>query len=279
MTMKSLFYAMTVGLGLWGSGQQAFAQDSITWGKYNAPPYQILEGEFAGTGIWDLTRKLLQEKLTTYDHQEVQAPFPRIVNEIKEGHHWCYNGPIKTAERENYAYLSLPTSVFMPLNVIVRKDNKIGLRGAQSLETLLTNHNLTTSVMRDRSYSPVVDKLLKTWPPKNDYAEQTDAMNMLLAGRLDYLIQLPLLALYQARVMGHANELIALPIKEDGEMQFNRVMCPKNEWGRNVIEQINTVLSRERSKPYYRAIVEKWHDAASVDQIRRIYASSFLKTQ
>jgi len=101
---------------------------------------------------------------------------------------------------------------------------------------------------------------------------------MVLAGRLDYLIQLPLLALYQARVMGHANELIALPIKEDGEMQFNRVMCPKNEWGRNVIEQINTVLSRERSKPYYRAIVEKWHDAASVDQIRRIYASSFLKT-
>jgi len=165
-----------------------------------------------------------------------------------------------------------------PLNVIVRKDNKIGLHGAQSLEALLKNHNLTTSVMRDRVYSPVVDKLLKTWPPRNDYAEQTDAMNMLLAGRLDFLIQLPLLALYQARAMGHADELIALPIKEDGEMELNRVMCPKNEWGRNVIAQINDVLSRERTKPYYRAIVEKWHDPASVDQIRMIYASSFLKT-
>ncbi|MCA1325080.1 TIGR02285 family protein [Herbaspirillum seropedicae] len=256
----------------------AMAADQIVWGKYNVPPYMIRSGEFAHQGIFDQTLGVLKEQLPQYEHVELEAPFPRINSEIRKGSHWCYNGTLKTPERENYGYLSLPTSIFLPLRIIVRRDRQSQFKGPQSLQALLRNDRLITSVMRDRSYSPTVDKLLAAYPPKENYSEQVEAIGMLLAGRIDYMVELPLLAFDQARVMGHAGELVAIPTQEADEVVFNRVMCPRNEWGRRVIEQVNKVLIANRSKPYYRAIVEKWHDPESVAEIRRIYDGVFLKT-
>ncbi len=257
-----------------GSAQAA---DPITWGKYSVPPYMILDGENAQQGVFDSTLRVLKDQLVNYEHKEVQAPFPRIMTEVKDGAHWCFNGAIKTPEREAFAYFSLPASIFMPLKVIVRKDSAAALQGPQSLEALLQNRKLRTSVMRNRAYSPAIDKLLLAHPPTENYSEQAEAVGMLLAGRIDYMIELPLLALDQARKMGHPDELMALPTVESGEMVYNRVMCAKNEWGRKVVEQADAVLRSERGKPYYRKIVEKWHDAGSVTDIRKIYDTVFLK--
>jgi len=256
----------------------AVAADQIVWGKYSVPPYMILEGERAHQGIFDMTRDILKENLPQYQHVELEAPFPRILSEIKKGSHWCYNGTLKTPERETYGYFSLPTSIFLPLRIVVRRDHLAQFKGQQSLQALLQKHQLDTSVMRDRSYNPVVDKLLAAYPPKENYSEQVEAIGMLLAGRLDYMIELPLLAFEQASIMGHAGELVAIPMKETDDVVYNRVMCPKNEWGRNVIEQVNKVLRANRSKPSYRHIVEKWHDPESVAEIRKIYDDLFLKT-
>lgn len=262
-------------LGLFGlNGAQA--ADPITWGKYSVPPYMILDGEHAHQGVFDSTLQVLKDKLVNYQHQEVQAPFPRIMTEVKDGAHWCFNGAIKTPERETFAYFSLPASIFMPVKVIVRKDNTAGFKGPQSLESLLQNRKLKTSVMRNRSYSPAIDKLLQAHPPLENYSEQSEAVGMLLAGRIDYMIELPLLALDQARKMGHPDELMALPTVEAGEMVYNRVMCAKNEWGRKVVAQTNAVLRSERTKPYYRKMVEKWHDPDSAADIRKIYDTVFL---
>jgi len=254
------------------------AADQIVWGKYNVPPYMIRGGEWAHQGIFDLTLNVLKDQLPQYQHVELEAPFPRINSEIKKGSHWCYNGTLKTTEREAYGYFSLPSSIFLPLRIIVRRDRLSQFTGKQSLQGLLQNHQFVTSVMRDRSYSPTVDRLLAAYPPKENYSEQIEAIGMLLAGRIDYMIELPLLAFDQARVMGRAGELVAIPMQEADEVVFNRVMCSKNEWGRQVVEQVNKVLIANRAKPYYRAIVEKWHDPESVAEIRKIYDSVFLKT-
>src|SRR5450830_28931 len=256
----------------------AMAADQIVWGKYNVPPYMIRTGEWAHQGIFDQTLDVLKEKMPQYQHVELEAPFPRINSEIKKGSHWCYNGTLKTPERESYGYFSLPSSIFLPLRIIVRRDRLNDFKGRQSLQALLQNHQFITSVMRDRSYSPTVDKLLAAYPPKENYSEQIEAIGMLLAGRIDFMVELPLLAFDQARVMGHPGELIAIPMQEADEVVFNRVMCSKNEWGRQVVEQVNKVLIANRGQPYYRRIVERWHDPESVAEIRKIYDSVFLKT-
>lgn len=257
----------------------AFASEQIVWGKYNVPPYMIRSGESAHQGIFDQTLDVLKANLPQYEHVELEAPFPRINSEIKKGSHWCFNGALKTPERESYGYFSLPSSIFLPLRIIVRRDRLSQFKGQQSLEALLQNGQLITSVMRDRSYSPTVDKLLAKYPPKESYSEQKEALGMLLAGRIDFMIELPLLAFDHARIMGQPDMLVAIPIQEANEIVFNRVMCPKNEWGRLVIEQVNKVLIANRSKPYYRSIVEKWHDPESVNEIRKIYDNVFLKTR
>lgn len=259
-------------------GSTAMAADRITWGKYNVPPYMIRTGEHAHQGIFDQVLDVLKEKLPQYEHVELEAPFPRIYSEIRKGNHWCYNGTLKTPEREAYGYFSLPSSIFLPLRIIVRRDRLAQFQGPQSLENLLKNRRLTTSVMRDRSYSPIVDRLLAANPPKENYSEQVEAIGMLLAGRIDYMVELPLLAHDQARVMGHPGELVALPMQEADEVVFNRVMCPRNEWGRKVVDQVNQVLLTNRGKPYYRGIIEKWHDPEAAAEIRKIYDSVFLKT-
>lgn len=255
----------------------AQATDQIVWGKYNVPPYMIRSGEFAHQGIFDLTLDVIKKGLPQYQHVELEAPFPRINNEIRKGSHWCYNGMLKTPEREKVGYLSLPTSIFLPLRIIVRRDRVDQFKGRLSLQALLQNPQLTTSVMRDRSYSPTVDKLLAAYPPRENYSEQVESIGMLLAGRIDYMIELPLLAFEQARVMGQPGALVALPMQEASEVVFNRVMCPRNEWGRQVVEQVNKVLLAKRAQPAYRAIVEKWHDPESVAEIDRIYDKVFLK--
>lgn len=250
----------------------------IIWGKYNVPPYMIPAGENEHQGIFDQTLDVLKRRMPQYQHVELNAPFPRINSEIKKGNHWCFNGALKTPEREAYGYFSLPSSIFMPLRIIVRRDRLAEFTGPQSLQTLLRQRRFTTSVMRDRSYSPTVDKLLAAYPPKENYSEQVEAVGMLLAGRIDYMIELPLLAADQARAMGHPGELMALPMQEADEVVFNRVMCPKNEWGRKVVEQVNQVLIASRGASSYRDIVEKWHDPESTAEIRKIYDKVFLKT-
>src|SRR5450830_544046 len=82
----------------------AMAADQIVWGKYNVPPYMIRTGEWAEQGIFDQTLDVLKEKMPQYQHVELEAPFPRINREIKKGSHWCYNGTLKTPERESYGY-------------------------------------------------------------------------------------------------------------------------------------------------------------------------------
>lgn len=253
------------------------AGDQITWGKYNVPPYMIREGTWAHQGIFDQALDVLKAQMPQYEHVELDAPFPRIYSEIKKGSHWCFNGALKTPQRESEGYFSLPSSIFLPLRIIVRRDRLAQFPQRPSLESLLKDHQLITSVMRDRSYSPTVDRLLKTYPPKENYSDQVEAVGMLLAGRIDFMVELPLLAQDQARVMGHGGELVAIPMQEADEVVFNRVMCAKNEWGRQVVEAVDKVLLANRAKPFYRRIVEKWHDPESVAEIRGIYDKVFLK--
>ncbi|MFX5756190.1 hypothetical protein ABTE27_19800, partial [Acinetobacter baumannii] len=99
--------------------------------------------------IFDLTLDIIKKDLPQYEHVELEAPFPRINSEIRKGSHWCYNGMLKTPERERVGYLSLPTSIFLPLRIIVLRDRLTQFQGKLSLKTLLQNPQLSTSVMRD----------------------------------------------------------------------------------------------------------------------------------
>lgn len=260
----------------------AQAGNRITWGWFNAAPYMIADGAERQHGIFDEVRQLLRDELPHYTHKEVQAPFPRIVEEIRNGKPWCFVGGVRTPERDGYAYFSAPVAIFLPFKVIVHQSRLAQLGavdGSVSLQALLGTRTLRTSVLKGRTFTPAIDALLARRPPSQYHSEFNEALRMLLANRLDYLIDFPLIASYTARQMGREGELVALAIRESTDYTFNRVMCARTEWGRKVIADVDAVLRTERATARYRQVVEKWSDPDGVIQIRKVYNGRFLGTE
>ncbi|NRF66301.1 TIGR02285 family protein [Aquincola sp. S2] len=265
--------------GVAGSGAVQ-ARDVITWGWIDNAPGSMPTGADRNQGIEDRIRQLLKERLTQYDHEEVQAPIPRVMNEIRSGNRWCATGFVKTAERETFATFSLPASFWLPPQLVVRKPRRAEFEalGELSLERLLANPALRTGVVRGRAYSPVIDGLLQKHPPAQVHSDYVDGLKMLLADRLDYVIELPIRAAYFGKRLG-GDELVGLPFKEMSNHITTHVLCAKNEWGARVIGEIDAVLRAERATPRYRQAVEQWSDADGVRQIRRLYDAILVKPE
>lgn len=267
------------GLALVLLATLAHAKDKITWGWIDNAPGSIPTGPDRNRGIEDQIRALLKERLTGYEHEEVQAPIPRVMAEIKAGSPWCATGFVKTAERETFAHFSVPAAFWLPPRIVVQRERRADFEsaGELSLEKLLANRAMRTGVVRGRAYSPAIDALLQQNPPAQLHSDYIDGLKMLLSDRLDYVIELPIRAAYTTKRLGSDGKLVGLPFKEMSNHITTHLLCPKNEWGMRVVAEIDAVLRAERGSPRYRQIIETWSDEDSVLQIRKIYDSVLLK--
>lgn len=281
--MKFRITALLCGVLAAAVGAPASATDRLTWGWFNAAPYMIAEGPDKGMGIFDQIRTLLKDEMPDVEHKDVQAPFPRILQEIKNGNPWCFVGGVKSPEREALFYFSAPVAVFLPFKVVVRRDRLAEFGGgAVSLADLLNKPAMHTSFLRGRTFTPAINALLQQAhlaEARQYHSEFNEALQMLLAKRLDYLIELPIISTYSARQLGREGELAALTIREHSDPTLNRVMCPRTEWGKQVVRKVDAVLLAQRPGARYRAIVERWSDEESVRAIRALYPTHFLKSE
>jgi uncharacterized protein (TIGR02285 family) len=259
----------------------AQAKDVITWGWIDNAPGSMPTGTDRNQGIEDQIRLLLKERLTAFDHEEIQAPIPRVIAEIRAGNHWCSTGFVKTAERETFAQFSVPASFWLPPHIVIRSQRRADFEslGELSLKQLLAAKQLRAGVVRGRAYSPTIDELLRQHPPTETHSDYVDGLRMLMAERLDYVIELPIRAAYFTKRLGSEDKLVGLPFKEMAGHIVTHVICPKNDWGARVIAAIDAVLRAERPTVRYRRIVETWSDPDSVGQIREIYDSVLVKPQ
>lgn len=265
--------AIAILVALLSCTGQALARDTVTWGLVNFDP--------KNTSRSDLARTLIQEKLSAYEHVTVAAPIPRIVTEIRNGSNWCWAGAIKTEERESYSILSIPFIFTFPQRIMVRRSRltDFASNSPLSLEALLQSHSLRTSVARNRVYSTTIDELLKKYPPAQSNSSMSEAIKMLLADRLDYVLEDAGVANVYAQEQGSAGALVALPFKEMSGWVLGRVMCPRNDWGKKVINDINQAVRGERDSPRYRAIAEAFHTEDDVKAIRKAYDDVFLRSE
>jgi len=104
---------------------------------------------------------------------------------------------------------------------------------------------------------------------------------MLIAGRIDALAGLPEEAMYLAETLDLKDEIMTLNISEnqtDHSASLTYVACSKTEWGKKTIDEINTVLLKERPTSRYRGAYERWLDPSSIDNYRTLYNDVFLTT-
>lgn len=262
---------------LLSTATNALAKEKITWGVPHAAPNQIVDGPDKGRGIRDQIQQLLQERLAQFEHQTVVATFPRIQTEMKRGELWCFVGSPRSPALEEFAVFSIPAQLSLPRRIIVKKKDlaRFAAFGALSMEALLADGSMQTSFGRGVSFGPGIETLLTKYQP-HVHADDTDALRMLLAGRIDYLYVFPVFAMYTARQLSHEGELVGLPFAEMTDAVLGRVMCPNSELGRQVIREVDILLKEERPKARYRQIMESWQDEDGVREIRRLYDTKFL---
>ncbi|MDP4023286.1 hypothetical protein Q8W71_11665 [Methylobacterium sp. NEAU 140] len=278
LAARRIARAVLAGLLAVASPGTAGAEDApVTWAVYAAPPFMIAEGPDRDAGIFDRIRHLLDDRLVGAPAPTLRAPFPRVVASLKEGAEICFIGGVRTPEREDFAVFSLPVAMFYPLRIVVPAAQRgaFEARAPLSLAALLADPGLRTSLLKDRSLGGPIDALLRA-APQRVHSEFGEAFRMLVAERLDYLIEYATIAGYEARSLGSGTAVAALPFAEAPPPVFGRVMCPKTAWGRRLVARIDAVLRVERGTPAYRRIVEAWAEAGDLAAVRTVYDRAFL---
>lgn len=263
------------------------AKEKVEWMEAVAPPFFIHEGELAGQGYEDVITDIITENLPQYEHQRVVANITRHYKEFKDGKNACNVGLFKTAEREQFLYYSIPSFFTLPAVVIINKKNypDFGSEKSVKLEDVLKSGQKIGRSL-NRSYGKDVDRVLDTFgTPENVFKYEGSELSlnlfkMLKHGRLDGLIGLPEEAMYQAERLGIRDQIMTLSITENQGSQeawLSYVACSKNEWGKQVIEEINEILLKQRPTERYRQAYERWLDDSTLEGYRKQYDRVFLK--
>ncbi|PHR30454.1 MAG: ABC transporter substrate-binding protein [Desulfotalea sp.] len=263
------------------------AQDNINWMEADAPPFFIHEGELKKQGYEDVLTKLMITQLPQYQHHHMTANIARHYQQWKQGEQSCALAMFKTPEREEIAYFSIPSILTLPVSLIIRKDNFDKFGGSQTvnLQNLLESNEVIVGRSNNRSYGVVFDAVLNKYGnDTNTFTYKGKEMSknlfkMLIAGRIDALASLPEEATYFAEIMGVKDQITSLNITEnqnDLEALLTYVTCSKTAWGKKAIEDINTVLLKQRPTEFYRGAYERWLDPSSIPHYRQLYKDVFL---
>ena len=267
------------------SAFNTLADDStITWGTLELPPSWIQNGPYADQGALDLVRKYLSVRMTEYRHQTLRLNGARFFYEIKMGRNLCLAGVFKTEERQSYGYFSLPVAIALPFVAVVRKDHpRLAATKEISLAELMADATLVGEFMQARYYSKEVNSLIDKNKGQAHIQVTPLASNLslkrLMAGRIDYVLEVPDTVTYLKRLHDVDNVLTIRDVVEARHSaNYSHVICVKNAWGRRVIERIDRILMQERHSLEYRDMVGSWYDAKSKRKIARLY-SDFLLAQ
>lgn len=249
-----------------GAGVHAQPPPEITWLTMEFPPFFIHRGDQAGKGIADGVMRVLEDRMPGWRHHQQVANTAQIVARIRAGERVCSAAYIRTPQRERFMEFSVPDLMLPPNGITIRRSDldDFGGGGPVSLTRLLDDGELRLGLAQGRSYGKEIDAILERHrQSRHVYSRLGDDIyqtlfDMLLRDGVDYIVGYPYEAEFHARLRGREDEVVSLQVRENPEMIFAHVVCPRNEWGRRVIAEIDEILEEVRPTPEYRALVEDW---------------------
>lgn len=281
----TLFLIVSIAIA---DDQRPSVDNQITWYYANFPPVTIPDGPLAGTGFYDRITQFVIQRLDGYEHESQVANFKRIINQIRLQEPVCCATLYKTPEREEYVTFSIPVVVVLPSGVVARKADREKLNAYISedqtifLERVLQDGNFRVGVAKGRVYTGEIDDILDRYRPSFLVEERAGKdvfqglFTMLLAGRVDLIIGYPTEAQFVGRTLEKEDQVIFFPVAEMSQTYtLGHVGCPKNEWGRKIIDQVNLILEAHRATPEFTGYYEQWLDSDTIPAYRRITQEVF----
>lgn len=239
----------------------------LLWAKNHAPPFYVNEGGSQGEGFADGVQALLEQALPQYQHRSVDMPLPRLNDFWHKGDNFCFASMIhKPLPHESRYVLSNPNVFYLPHGVITRRNFSL-IEGNNQipLQSLLTRPDLVLGTVGSRSFGITIDNLMLQHEDstrrfvRRDHDGLQSLLNMLLLGRVDYIIDYAFVFHHYQPQPQFRQKLAFTPLTETrGEGILGAIGCTNNEWGRAVIADINVALAQLMQHPRYRTFVARW---------------------
>ena len=234
-------------------------------------------------GELGLQLKMLQKSLIDYEHINKEMPWNRFFSLLKKGDPVCHAMAAKNTEREAFGQFSIPISVSFPNQIIMRKETiaQLGFPESLSLVQLMQNQQLKGLLIKGRSYSHEIDKLLEKHEKKSNIIrvviDEHTNLKMLAKKRMDYVLEFPFV------VTNITNTLLpelkdkfgTIPITGISLYEYTYVVCPKNKWGKMVISKINDSLKELQPTQAFRNTLKESYSGENLRKIQKIYDDCF----
>jgi uncharacterized protein (TIGR02285 family) len=266
---------------LLNAGSAFGADNHIVWLVEDEPPLFILKGSVApnavsqlGKGIIDREMAEIIARLPRYQHSFERANTQRIWAGFGAGKNRCSASVFRTAEREKLAYFTAIS--FVPaITLVVRRDRMAAIHsvlGSVSLKNLVAGrHDLIGFIQAIRSYGTTLDDTLShadTNVQRVTVSESGQLLRMLDAGRMDYTLEYPMIVEYQRQLAPFKNSLETLTIDEAPPLATGYVACTRNDWGKQVIHDIELAVQDAAHSPSYRSAVTDWMPVSLVKTLQ-----------
>jgi len=262
------------------------AKDIILWQTYHRPPGVYNYGEHKGQGFVQKTLQMIIERMPEYQHEMPITTLARAISDIKAGQKACHPALYITPEREKYMVFS-NASMLNPKNRIVAKPETITPfleNGQVNLEKILQQDSLIFGHVQNRSYGNAIDDIVKKHNQTKNFVpiENIDlnrVFKMIERERVDISIVYPFeIQHYLNNNSLSSGQLAAYPIANIAAYNTGSIACPKNAWGKKIVEQINTILKEIKPTAEYQHAVTTWRESERDNPIFTQYYRDYFLT-
>ncbi len=205
------------------------------------------------TGYGIEVQKIIASHMPEYSHKLILAQPARIFKDLRNGKNYIAYGPVKTEEREKYLYYSLPCRLVFSDTVMMdsSKAKKFLIGSKISLKKILQDKNLIMGHTKGASYGSEIDNILEEFGTHikkeiiTGSKSEMRQMKMIKAQRIDWMIWDPLTFIDFVEKGTLSNKFGIYEIAEKKETFIAaNIVAPKNKWGRQMIDKINTILKK-----------------------------------
>ena len=279
--MKFLKTVYIVVLLLSLSCQPSLAGDQITWLYSDFPPIFIDSGPLKGKGFVDSIVQLLTNELHDFDHDFLKVNAKRTFILLKKKEKVCYPALLKIGNREKFIEFSTPANVMIPSCAIVPESELekfkpyMNQSGEFLFDKAIAESVLRVGISAGRAYGAPIDKVLLKYQNNKNILKNYDVnladilFTLMHSAKIDYVLGWPTEGQYYQKHSREKKSLICLPIKGMPEYVLGYIGLPKNDWGRRVINKINTILDKNTKLPEYHSAYEFWLDSNSLQRYRK----------
>lgn len=252
---------------------------TIHWLMVDLAPFRLLNGPEQGKGSSDQMEKMLIKLLPQYQHKSRFTSFARReVLHADTSALYCSFSILGTKERKESMELSIPSGVVMHIALATLSNSSLSQQlrqqtGAVDLVELLSKHQFTGLLEKDRSYAPSIEQALKK--PDGLLAQRSftenNPVDLLLAGRVDFLIDYPHRISYlQSKSRQPLSDLDYFPVAGAEQRDATYVGCSKHPKAKEVITAVNQQLLTLWADPAYLQQMLSWYDDENKQQLQQL---------